>query len=60
MYGFVLLGVSDYPYSIALWVRPSSIGGSVLIRLSTATNGTGWCADLMGFSSTGQIVVTGW
>jgi hypothetical protein len=60
MYGFVLLGVSAYPYSIALWVRPSSIGGSVLVRLSTATDGTGWCADMMGFSSIGQIVVTGW
>jgi hypothetical protein len=53
MNGFVLLGVSNYSYSIALWVRPSSINGSTLVHLSTTTNGQGWCVDLMGFSSSG-------
>ncbi|CAF0952846.1 unnamed protein product [Adineta steineri] len=60
MNGFVLLGISNYSYSIALWTRPSSTRGSVLVHLSTTADGNGWCVDLMGFSSSGQIIVTGW
>lgn len=36
------------------------MNSSVLIHLSTTTIGQGWCVDLMGFSSTGQIIATGW
>ena len=63
MNGFVELGISHNPFSISLWVRPSSNNGSTLIRLATpsrSTNSQNWCSDLMGFSSTGQIIITGW
>ena len=50
----------NYPYSVALWTRPSSVEGAVLVHLSTQPDGTGWCVDLIGLSSIGQIVVTAW
>ncbi|CAF1036511.1 unnamed protein product [Adineta steineri] len=58
--GFVLLGISNSSFSISLWVNPTTRNGSTLVHLSTTTTGQGWCVDLMGFSSTGQIIVTGW
>ena len=63
MNGFVELGISNNPYSISLWIRPSSNNGSTLVRLASSSRPTGaqnWCNDLMGFSSTGQIIITGW
>jgi hypothetical protein len=45
---------------MALWIQPSSVRGSTLVHLSTTTNGQGWCVDLLGFSSTGQIIATEW
>ncbi|CAF4223848.1 unnamed protein product, partial [Adineta steineri] len=58
--GFVLLGIPDRSFSISLWVNPATTSGSTLVHVSTTTNGQGWCVDLMGFSSTNQIIVTGW
>jgi len=60
MIGFVLLGISNNPYSISLWVYPFSNNGSTLVHLSTTINGQGWCVDLLGFSSYGKIIPTGW
>lgn len=62
MNGFVELGISNNPYSISLWIRPSTITGSTLVRLASlrTTSNHNWCVDLMGFSSTGQIIITGW
>ena len=50
----------NYSYSLALWTRPSSVDGAVLVHLSTQPDGNGWCVDLIGLSSIGQIVVTSW
>ncbi|CAF1263237.1 unnamed protein product [Adineta ricciae] len=59
--GFVLLGVSNQPFSFALWTkRTTTAGGATLVHMSTLMNGTGWCVDWLGFSSSGQIVATGW
>ncbi|CAF0970712.1 unnamed protein product [Adineta steineri] len=58
--GFVLLGISNYAYSIALWVKRTSTGGGTLVHLSTQTGGLGWCVTLLGFRSTGEIVATNW
>ncbi|CAF0960085.1 unnamed protein product [Adineta steineri] len=57
---FVLLGISNYTYSIALWVKRTSTGGGTLVHLSTQTDGLGWCVSLLGFRSTGEIVATNW
>ncbi|CAF4203509.1 unnamed protein product, partial [Adineta steineri] len=57
---FVLLGISNYAYSIALWIKRTSTGGGTLVHLSTQTDGLEWCVTLLGFRSTGEIVATNW
>lgn len=54
--GLVLLGQSYRPFSFALWLRPIAQGGTIL-HVSELTNGTGWCSQFMGLSSSGQIIV---
>ncbi|CAF1020617.1 unnamed protein product [Didymodactylos carnosus] len=57
-YGFLQLGQSNQPYSIAMWVNPTSIQGGSLLHISTNSLGTGWCIDIMGLTYTGQIVTS--
>ncbi|CAF5107276.1 unnamed protein product, partial [Rotaria sp. Silwood1] len=48
---------TGHSFSISLWVKPSSVLGGTLIHLSTGSDGTGTaCFDLLGFSSTGQLI----
>ncbi|CAF3821000.1 unnamed protein product, partial [Adineta steineri] len=56
--GYVLLGVAGRSYSMSLWVQPTSTGGGTLVHYSSQTDGKGTCYDLIGFSSTGQIIAT--
>ncbi len=58
IYGFVLLGISNYAYSIALWINPLIINGSTLVHRSTTIDGKDWCLDLIGLSPIGQIILT--
>ena len=53
--GLVLLGESYRPFSFALWLRPIAQGGTIL-HVSESNNGTGWCSQFMGLSSSGQII----
>ena len=41
---------------MSLWVKPSSVRGATLIHSSAVADGTDWCIDFLGFSSTGHIV----
>lgn len=44
-------------FSVALWVKPYSIYSGTLVHLSTGTTGGGTaCFDLLGFSTTGQLI----
>ena len=57
----LLLGQSCRSFSFAMWLRPIvsvTLGGTIL-HLSRNTDGTGSCAQLIGLSSLGQIVVHG-
>ena len=45
---------------MSLWVKPASVKGATLVHSSTVADGTGWCVDFLGFSSTGHIVSTAW
>lgn len=60
--GLVLLGQSYSPFSFAMWLRPiiSVTNGGTILHLSQYTDGTGWCVQFIGLSSTGQIVVHGY
>ena len=57
--GFVLLGQSYRPFSFALWIRPiiSITNGGTILHVSQYINGTGWCAQFIGLSSLGEIVI---
>ncbi|CAF1223117.1 unnamed protein product [Rotaria sp. Silwood1] len=68
--GYLFQGTSSYfqsmaftayrsgaSFSISLWVKPYSVLGGTLIHLSTGIVGTGTgCFDLLGFSTTGQLI----
>ncbi|CAF4081450.1 unnamed protein product [Adineta steineri] len=56
LYGFPVLGTSNHPYSISLWIQRTSTGGGSLVHVSAQSNGGGWCTDFIGFSSSGQII----
>ncbi|CAF1332948.1 unnamed protein product [Rotaria sp. Silwood1] len=48
---------SGRSFSVSLWVKPYSVVGGTLIHLSTNNDGSGTaCFDLLGFSSTGQLI----
>ena len=58
----VLIGQSYSSFSFAMWLRPISsvTNGGTILHLSEYTNGTGWCVQFMGLSSTGQIIAHGY
>lgn len=48
---------SGQAFSLALWIKPYYINGGTLIHLSPNSDGTGGnCLDMLGFSSTGQLI----
>ena len=47
---------SSESFSIALWVKPYFVNGGTLIHLSQNIDGSTNCFDLLGFSSTGQLI----
>lgn len=50
------LGVANQPFSFALWINPTVIGGT-LIHVSSGESGSGnWCLPFLGFSINGSIV----
>ncbi|CAF1153232.1 unnamed protein product [Adineta ricciae] len=53
---FALFGISNQSYSISLWIKRNFTGGGVL-HLLTQASGAGQCTTLIGFRSTGEIVV---
>lgn len=58
--GFVLLGQNSQSFSFSFWIYRTTSGNGTLIHFSSLSNGQGWCVDLLGFSSSGQIVATFW
>ena len=50
------LGVSNQPFTIALWIRPRVMDG-IVVHVSTASDGVGtWCIPFIGFASNGSLV----
>lgn len=47
---------STAPFSISLWVKPYFVNGGTLIHLSKNIDGSTDCFDLLGFSSSGQLI----
>ncbi|CAF1572593.1 unnamed protein product, partial [Didymodactylos carnosus] len=59
--GFTLLGTVNQSFSIALWVKPTTVsGGATIVHTSSTTIGYGWCIPMIGLSSTGNIITQSW
>lgn len=55
-WGFTSLGISNRAFSIALWIKPQILSGT-LVHLSTSSTGTGsTCFPLLGFAANGAVV----
>ena len=56
--GLVLLGTVNYPFSLSLWFKTSSLsGGGTIVHISSASTGVGWCLRFMGLTTNGNIDV---
>ena len=58
----LLLGYSYSPFSFSMWLRPiiSVTSNGTILHVSGANDGTGWCLQLIGFNSLGQITANGY
>jgi hypothetical protein len=54
--GLVLLGISNQPYSMSIWIKPTVINTSSIIYVSSNSDGSGWCFGMLGMSSSGQLI----
>ncbi|CAF3398117.1 unnamed protein product [Rotaria sp. Silwood1] len=55
-WGFTSFGFSNKPFSLAFWIKPQILSGT-LVHLSTSSQGTGsHCFPLLGFDSNGAII----
>ena len=39
------LGIQNYPFSISLWLNPTSVNSGTIVHLSSDAWGTGWCGE---------------
>jgi hypothetical protein len=54
-WSFTSFGISNQSFSIAFWIRPQTLSGT-LVHMSTSSSGTGsTCFPLLGFASNGSI-----
>ncbi|CAF4480378.1 unnamed protein product [Rotaria socialis] len=61
--GLRRLGLNAWPYSVAIWIKPTSVAGGTIMHLSSLTNGAqpnGWCLPIMGLTSAGRIAINSW
>lgn len=61
--GLRRFGTNNWPYSVAIWIYPTSLAGGTIMHLSSRVDGAqpgGWCLPIMGLTSSGQIAVNSW
>ena len=61
--GLRRIGTNDWPYSVAIWVNPTSLAGGTIMHLSSRTDGaqtSAWCLPIMGLTSLGKIAINSW
>jgi hypothetical protein len=61
--GLRRIGTNSWPYSVAIWIYPTSLAGGTIMHLSSRTDGSptgGWCLTIMGLTSSGQIAIDSW
>ena len=55
--GLVYLGTDSYPFSVAIWIQPSSVVGGTIAHLSRTLAGAPWSIPMLGFTNAGNIAV---
>jgi hypothetical protein len=60
--GLTSLGTTNGSYSLAVWIKPTSVTNGIIIYVSKCNyNCTlNWCMPFIGFTSTGQIAIQSW
>lgn len=60
--GFSVLGTSDEVYSMALWIKPTSVSGGSIVHVSKCNTNcaSNWCMPFIGLTLTGKIVIQSW
>ncbi|CAF1309428.1 unnamed protein product [Didymodactylos carnosus] len=55
--GFTVFSTTNQPFSIAMWIKPIMLNGTLLQVTKSGTVNSGWCTPFVGFSLNGSIVV---
>ena len=55
--GLVYLGTNSYPYSVSIWIQPTSITSGTIVQVSSSLAPLTWSMPMLGFTSTGRIGV---
>jgi hypothetical protein len=53
------LDTDNYPYSVAIWIRPSSTTGGTIIHVSPSSGSVTWSMPMLVFTNTRRIGVQG-
>ena len=43
---------------MSIWSNPTIIDSSVIVHVASENDGLGWCVEMLGLSSSGQLVAT--
>jgi len=61
--GLRRIGTNSWPYSVSIWIKPTSLAGGTIMHLSSRVDGAqtnAWCLPIMGLTSSGQIAINSW
>ena len=60
--GLTRLGTFDQPYSISLWIKPTSVNSGTIVHVSKCdySCSSNWCLAFIGFTSNGEIAIQSW
>lgn len=61
--GLRRIGLNGWSYSLAIWIKPTSLAGGTIMHLSSRTDGaqtSAWCLPMMGLTASGQIAINSW
>lgn len=57
--GLVYLGIDNQPYSLSIWVNPTTTAVGTIIHVSSTTASIPWSMPMLGFTSAGNVGVQG-
>jgi hypothetical protein len=60
--GLIKLGIVSQPYSMSIWIKPTSLSGGTIIHVSSCNHTCSgqWCLAFIGLTLGGQIAIQSW